>query len=655
MVFFLPIQSEFKYNFEENKYWQYPDLYAEFGFPLVKSSKQLERERFEIINNFSPYYYLNLELLNDYSKLFDEYLNKIQNLPDTEKFVSQKSKYHDLGFSKIKEILEKGIIDTAENAKTIYIVEGNRITLRDKESLFSEARASAFLLDALKSSSLESPEIIAPFLENLLKINAVLDSGLTNMALNEELEKIIPFIGVVEKGELIISKGEPIKGETFVKLNSLKDYYEKQELTTPQVFYTIFGFFLLSGIILLIFYVYIKKLYPYIINHSPSLIFILMWFPILGAMLYISTAINNWSPYWIPLAIAPVIIKNFFNSRLAFFTHIVNLILCSFIITPGFEFLFTQIIAGTLVILVINDTYNWNVYLKSIFIIFIGYSLSYLGLNFLKGLSVGQIDLSFFKWIAINSFFTLMAFPLIPILEKIFGFVSTGKLTELLDFNHPLVMQLSSKAPGTFQHSIQVSLLAEAASRKVGCNTLLVKTGALYHDIGKTFQPDFFIENINKNQMNPHNQLTPSESATQIIDHVKQGLYLGEKYKLPKVILDFIETHHGTSLVHFFYQKARSLDPENIDDGMFRYKGPLPITKEQTILMLADSLEAASRTLGDNNPETINNFVEKIISYKIGEEQLYQSELTFSELSEIKKVFIENLKALYHQRIVYPS
>lgn len=655
MVFFLPIHSEFKYNFEENKYWQHPDLYAEFGFPLVKSAQQLDQERSEIIKNFSPFYKLNLELINEYSNLFDEYLNRIQNLPETEKLISERSKYHDFGLSKIKEVLETGIIDSDENANSIYIVEGNKISLRDKESFFSEASASSFLLEALNTSNLKSPEIIAPFLENLLKANAVLDTGITNMALEEELNKIIPFIGVVEKGELIISKGEPIKGETLVKLNSLKDYYEKQELTTPQVVYSIFGFFLLSGIVLLIFYVYIKKLYPHIISHSPSLLFILMWFPILGAMLYVSTTINTWSPYWVPFAIAPVIIKNFFNSRLAFFTLIVNLILCSFLIAPGFEFSFTQIISGTLVILVINDTYNWNVYLKSIFIIFIGYALSYLGLNFLKGLSLEQIDLTFFKWIAINSFFTLMAFPLIPILEKLFGFVSTGKLNELQDFNHPLLMQLSSKAPGTFQHSIQVSLLAEAASRKIGCNAALVKTGALYHDIGKTIQPDFFIENINKNQPNPHNQLTPIESAAQIIDHVNQGLLLGKKYKLPKVILDFIETHHGTSLVHFFYHKARNQNPEKIDDNLFRYKGSQPYTKEQTILMLADSLEAASRTLSDNNPDTIENFVDKIIRDKIGEGQLYQSDLTFSELSQIKKVFFENLKSVYHQRIVYPS
>lgn len=655
MVFFLPIHSEFKYDFEENKYWQYPDLYAEFGFPIIKSSQQLEKERSEIIKNFYPYYTLNLDLIKEYSSLFDDYFNRIQNLPETEKLISQKGKYHDLGFSKIKEIIQTGIIDTAEKASSIYIVDGNKITLRNKETLFSEASASSFLLDALNNSNLESPEIIAPFLENLLKVNAVLDSGISNMALEEELNQIIPFIGVVEKGELIISKGEPIKGETLVKLNSLKDFYEKQELTTPQVFYTIFGFFLLSGIVLLIFYVYIKKLYPQIISHSPSLIFILMWFPILGAMLYISTTLNNWSPYWTPLAIAPVIIKNFFNSRLAFFTHIVNLILCSFLITPGFEFSFTQIIAGTLVILVINDTYNWNVYLKSIFILFFGYALSYLGLNFLKGLSIGQIDLSFFKWIAINSFFTLMAFPLIPILEKIFGFVSTGKLNELQDFNHPLLMQLSSKAPGTFQHSIQVSLLAEAASRRIGCNAALVKTGALYHDIGKTLMPNFFIENIHQKDLNPHSDLSPIESATHIIDHVNQGVLLGKKYKLPKVILDFIETHHGTSLVHFFYHKAKNLIPEKIDENLFRYKGPLPFTKEQTILMLADSLEAASRTLADNHPETIDVFVDKIIRDKIGEGQLYHSDLTFSELSLIKKVFIENLKSVYHQRIVYPG
>ena len=653
--FFLPLQSAFKYSYQENKFWQYPDLYAEFGFPLLKSTESIENEKNEILNNFTPYYFLNKDSLQSFSTKYYNYILRIEESQDLKINNEEKNEFHDLGLSLIKRIYDTGIILDNESNQNFNIVEQNSIVLRDRSSFFTESSAITFFLDYLKNSNLKNSEILAPFLENLIHPNVVLDSSLSNIALEEKLNQILPFKGVVEKGELIVSKGEPINKIVLQKLDSLKFYYRNQEISSNQLIFTIIGFFLLSGIVLIIYFIYLQKLFPEIVQSWSSLVFIIMWFPILGAMLYISTNINNWSVYLVPFAISPVIIKNFFNSRLAFFTHIVNLILCSFLISPGFEFSFTQIIAGTLVILVINDSYNWNVYLKSIFIIFIGYSLSFLGLNFLKGVPLLQIDFTFFKWIGLNSFFTLMAFPLIPILEKIFGFVSTGKLNELQDFNHPLLIDLSSKAPGTFQHSIQVSLLAEAAARKIGCNALLVKTGALYHDIGKTIQPDFFIENINPRNSNPHDKINPIQSATHIIDHVNQGILLGKKYKLPKVILDFIETHHGTSLVNYFFHKANKLSQEPIDEKQFRYPGPLPFTKEQTILMIADSLEAASRTLSNINGDTIELFVDKIIDHKNSEGQFYYSNLTFSELSTIKQIFCEKLKSMNHQRIEYPS
>jgi cyclic-di-AMP phosphodiesterase PgpH len=655
MVLFLPIKSGFNINYADQKFWQLPDLYADFSFPLIKTDEEINEEKNAIKNGLYPFFVLDTSSISSYSDRFKAYVSEIKNLPESEFIRSDEVLFGQTGYILINELLSKGIISEAEPDLKINLITGNEITVRKTDSFFTIPSARAYLFDYLTNTKLNNPEILVPFLETFIRPNVALDSAMTAVALQDQLDQIIPYKGVIEKGALIVSKGEPIKGDVLLRLDSLKNYYSNQQLSKRQIVHTIVGFVLLSLIVLSIFYTYLHRLYPEIIQNTAQLGFILLWFPLYAALLYYATAINDWSPYIIPFAIVPIIIKNFFNSRLAFFTHIVNLILCSFIIAPGFEFSFSQIIAGTLVIIVIDDSYDWNIYLKSILFIFSGYALSYLGLNLLKGNSFIDLDFAYFKWIAINSFFTLLAFPLIPIMEKIFGFVAGGRLAELSDLNHPLLVKLATNAPGTYQHSIQVSLLAEAAARKIGANSFLVKVGALYHDIGKMINPSFFIENQESGIDSPHASLSPAESAKAITNHVAEGVKLAQEYGLPGIIIDFIKSHHGTSTVYFFYHKQKKSGSTPIDLSEFSYPGPLPITKEQSILMLADSVEAASRTLSDTSKGAISNFIHNIVTEKIKEGQLNESILSFSEIAQISSVFEENLKSVYHQRIAYPA
>lgn len=463
-----------------------------------------------------------------------------------------------------------------------------------------------------------------------------------------------PITMTYKAGDLIIKNGEEV---TPVKHKSLKTYFnfklDKAKVSSQSIIYFL-GYFLLTALILGALILFSIKYFPEITGSLRGIIFLVIWPVIFSAAVFLINLNPSLSPYLIPFCLVPIIVYNFYGERLALFIHIVVVLIASFLSGLGYEFTFLQILAGIITLLVITETRYWNVFFKTIIVILVTYFLGYLGLAMINSGSINASEFRIFGWLGINALLLLLAYPFIPIVERIFGFTSSISLAELADMNSPLLKELSIKAPGTLQHSLQVANLSEAAADKIGANSILVKTAALYHDIGKMKRPEYYIEN--SKGVNHHESLNNFESAEVIIDHIIAGEQMAKKAKLPKIIIDFVTTHHGTTRVEYFYRNQLKQEPDReFDESLFRYPGPKPITKEQTIMMIADSLEAASKSLRNPTGKDIDELMEKIIDHKISQGQLSDSDLTFSELDQCKEVWSGLLRSINHVRIEYPK
>ena len=360
------------------------------------------------------------------------------------------------------------------------------------------------------------------------------------------------------------------------------------------------------------------------------------------------------SAYLIPFCIIPIVIKTFYDTRLALFTHIVVVLIASFLSKQGYEFTFLTILAGIVVLLTEVNTRDLTRFFYSILYLLLTYAIGYFSLSLIQEGQLTDIDYSAYTWLVINVVLTLLAYPLIPLLERFFGFTSSISLMELSDMNRPLLRKLALDAPGTLQHSLQVANLSEAAAQAIGADALLVKVAALYHDIGKTKQPAYFIEN--QSGQNPHDDISYLDSAKIIISHVTDGIEMAKKARLPKLLINFIRTHHGDTRVEYFYRNYLKDHPgESIDEAIFRYPGPRPQSKEETILMLADSIEAACKSLKNPSEADLNDLIEKIVSGKIQHGQLDKSTMSFQELEQCKQIFKQIMKSVHHVRIEYPD
>lgn len=474
----------------------------------------------------------------------------------------------------------------------------------------------------------------------------------TQVANTNPLDSIQEPIQVdFEKGDLLMRKGEEV---TQFKNKILSGYFSQKVDFTAKRYVYFAGYFLLTAMILGALLLFSIKYFPQITQTFSGVIFLVIWPVLFSFIVFIINMNDSISPYLIPFCLVPIIVFNFYGGRLALFIHIVVVLIASFLSGLGYEFTFLQILAGIVTLLVITETRYWNVFFRTILFIMATYLVGYLGLALINSGSLNASEYKTFGWLAVNSLLLLLAYPFIPIVEKLFGFTSSILLAELADMNKPLLKELSIKAPGTLQHSLQVANLSEAAADKIGANGILVKTAALYHDIGKMKQPELYIEN--SKGVNHHEKLNNFESAKIIIEHVTEGIVMAKKAKLPKVLIDFIATHHGTTRVEYFYRNQLSSEPDRqFDESLFRYPGPKPSTKEQTIMMIADSLEAASKSLKSPTGQDIDQLIDKIIDHKIDNGQLSDSDLTFNELAICKEVWSSLLRSINHVRIEYPS
>ncbi|WP_396633879.1 HD family phosphohydrolase [Maribacter sp. R86514] len=655
IVFFLPKGGKFKYEFQKGKPWQFENLYAPFDFSIQKTDAEIEKEKQVIESNQLPYYRYDQAEVSNVAKEFEQ---KFENkwgraaLGDNQK---SRLKY----FSKVvlDSVYAKGILQN--NGKQvqrnyIYLVKDNearkvRVSdfyrVNEINNLVSKVLAENNLAAFEKDTQALFFDIIAP--------NVSFDNSLTQKARAEALSKLSYTRGTVDQGRLIIAKGEVVEAENLKILESLKSEYESELWTANNYYYILIGYTVLVALVLIMLFLFLKKYRRTVYDNNVKVTFI--FFNIL-LMVFITTMVikyNDQLVFVVPLCILPLILKTFFDARLGLFVHVLTILILGFVVPNSFEYIFLQIITGIVTILTVSELYKRANLFVSVGQITLIYIIGYLAFH-----TIHEGDLSDIEWYTLglfllNGMITLFVQPLIYIYEKVFGLVSDVSLLELSDTNSKLLKELSNKAPGTFHHSLQVANLAEAAANEIGANAMLVRVGALYHDIGKMNDPTYFTENQVTN-VNPHDELSPKDSARIIIDHVIKGIEIARKNNIPDRIIDFIRSHHGTTLVFYFYMKQKELE-EDVNEEDFRYPGPLPFSRETAILMMADSVEAASKSLKNPTFLIIDEFVDKIISGQMKANQFLNADITFKEIETIKKIFKQKLINIYHLRVEYPE
>ena len=654
IVYMFPKSGKFKYNFDKGKPWQSEDLLAPFDFATKKLPEEIDKEKQAIIENNPVYFDIDLAVEH---KVNDNYQTMFkQVIPDS--IIGRGDLIFDVGKRILEGIYTFGVLDEDYNypkGKSVILVENQR---QIASGVFSDFMGltgfKTFTEEELQKAGLSkySTNLVSLFFD-IIKPNITLDQSFTDNALQDELSKISPTRGNIEKGTLIISKGEIVEGSKYNILKSLQSEYESQVWTKSSYYWIVFAYTLLVSLALLMLLLFLRKYRIDVFLDNTKVTFI--FFNIL-LMILITTLVINYNSkyvYVVPLCILPLVLKAFFDARLGLFTHVLTVLLLGFIVPNSYEYMFLQIIAGIVTILTISELYKRANLFISVGQITIIYIIAYFAFFVIHEGSIVELKFENFGLFVLCGLATLFVQPLIYIYEKLFGLVSDVSLLELSDTNTNLLKELSNKAPGTFHHSLNVANLAEASANEIGANAMLVRVGALYHDIGKMKSPTYFTENQSTG-INPHDELSPKESSKIIINHVIDGIEIAKKYNLPDRVIDFIRTHHGTSLVYYFYSKEREND-EDIDKEEFRYPGPRPFSKETAILMICDSVEAASKSLKEPSSSKIDKFVESIVGKQMEGGQFLNANITFKEIQSIKKVVKNKLANIFHLRIEYPE
>ena len=523
------------------------------------------------------------------------------------------------------------------------------------ESINQNANLEDIVSRLIREKRLEAyQDAYSPLLLRVLRPNVSLDTRLTQKELENRLNNISLTRGSVDEGKLIIAKGEVVEADNLKMLESLKAEYESELWTANNAYFILAGYTILVALVLMMLLLFLKKYRPAVYRNNINVTFI--FFNIL-VMVFLTTLVVKYDAdlvYVVPLCILPLILKTFFDARLGLFVHVLTVLILGFVVPNSFEYIFLQIVAGIVTILTVSELYKRANLFISVGQITLIYILGYFAFHIIHEGNLDNVIWVNFGFFLLNGMITLFAQPLIYIYEKMFGMVSDVSLLELSDTNSKLLKEMSNKAPGTFNHSLQVANLAEAAANEIGANAMLVRVGALYHDIGKMNNPTYFTENQTTN-INPHDDLDPKSSAEIIIRHVIEGIEMARKNKLPDRIIDFIRTHHGTTLVYYFYKKFKEEHPEATAEKYFRYPGPIPFSRETAILMMSDAVEAASKSLVNPTYPIIDEFVDRIVGGQMQAGQFLNADITFKDIESVKKVLKQRLTNIYHLRVEYPE
>jgi len=657
IIFTLPKQAKFRYEYGKGRIWNQKDLVSPYNFAILKTNAELDADKDAALRSISPIYEYGPQVEKQELENFkNDFEIKWHNASLNEK---QKEAYLKCGTDLLSAIYQKGLLElnkrfqrAAENYE-VTILQNKIAQTKNTAALFTRERALSYCDQVLtKRSNIDKPFLIG-LLQDHIQYNLVYDQQMTQQIENELLESISQTRGMVQKGELIIAKGSVINQDIYQKLESYKKAFEDNVQVTGDKKMVLLGQFLLVFLVLSLLVVFLF-LFRKDIYHDNRLVGLIL-LVITSMLVTLSWAIRFQIPnlYYIPYCIVPIIIRILFDTRLALNIHLLVVLIAGFFVPNSFEFAFYELTAGMVSIYSIKNLIRREQFLISALLIAGCYLVSFLGISFIREGSFSSIDWNDFIPFIVSVSLTLLAYPLIYAFEKVFGITSDITLIELTNTNSSVLRDLAFNAPGTFQHSLQVANLAETAIYTIGGNALLVRAGALYHDIGKIENPQFFIENQNQG-FNPHDKLSYEESARVIIRHVQKGVELARKKNLPEIIVDFIRTHHGNTRVDFFYQSFLKNFPEKlVDENIFKYPGPIPFSKETGVLMLADSVEAASRALKEPNFKSINDLVDRLVNYKLDQGQLKNSNITLKEIETVKSIFKKMLMGIYHVRIDY--
>ena len=654
IVYFLPNEGKFNYQFDINKPWKYGLLQASFDFPIYKNDIPVQKEQDSILADYQPYFQIDKEAeKNVLSKLREDYNKTLRHsLPGTDyvRYIERtlKALYEDgiIAGNDLKRMEEDSII-------AIRLVDKNVATSRFIDQLYTVKEAYEYLLNA-DTTHYKKKILQQCNLNDYITPNLVYDEEKSEAAQKDLLSNISWANGFVLNGQKIIDRGEIVDEQTYNILESLRKEWEKRSDSVQEKRLTLAGQILYVGIFLFCFMAYLELFRAdyYERKGTLTLLFaLIVFFPVLSSIMVEQ---NLSSIYVVPFAMIPIIVRVFLDSRTAFMAHVTIILLCSITLRFPHEFILLQVVAGMVAIYSLRELSQRSQLLRTALVVFISYALLYFAFELIHEDDLTKLNTRMYIYFMINGILLLFAYPLLFLLEKIFGFTSDVTLVELSNINNSLLREMSEVAPGTFQHSLQMANLAAAAANKIGGKSQLVRTGALYHDIGKMVNPAFFTEN--QSGVNPHKSLSYEQSAQVIISHITDGLKLAEKHNLPKVIKDFISTHHGRGLTKYFYISYKNEHPdEEVDQEKFRYPGPNPFTKEQAVLMMADSVEAASRSLPEYTEESISTLVDKIIDTQVSEGYFKECPITFKDIATVKALFKEKLKTMYHTRISYPE
>lgn len=651
IVWFLPRNEGRMYRYDVGKPWMYGSVIAKFDFPIYKTDEAIKHEQDSLLKHFQPYYSLNpLIEKKQVERFLHDYEQGINGLP---------KEYVGIVARQMQEIYQMGIINTNEynnifkdSTSMIRFVSGKNAKSLKVSSFYSTIAAYEHIF-ANEKLAAQRAILSRCNLNNYIEANIVYDKEKSDAEKNDLLSSIPLASGMVMSGQKIIDRGEIVNDYTCRVLNSFDKEMKRRSSTQDEIITTFIGQILFVLILVMMFTSYLtlfRKDYFEKPRSITMLYTMITLFPILVSMMMKH---NFFSVYIIPFAMAAIFVRVFMDSRTAFITHVTMILICAAAVKYQYEFIIVQLASGLVAIYSLRELSKRSQIFITAILVTISSCIVYLALQLMQDNQVFNIDPSMYTYFIINGIFLLLSYPMMYLIEKLFGFISNVTLFELSNTNKGLLRNLSEIAPGTFQHSITVGNLAAEIANRIHANSLLVRTGALYHDIGKMTNPVFFTEN--QAGVNPHDQLSDLESAQIIISHVTEGLKLAEKFNLPGIIKDFISTHHGTGLTKYFYINYCNEHPdEQVDKEMFQYPGPNPFTREQAILMMADTVEAASRSLNEYTEESISTLTNKLIDSQVADGFFRECPITFRDIALAKSVLIERLKSIYHTRISYP-
>jgi len=657
IVFTLPKQAKFRYEYDRGRIWTQKDLVSPYNFAILKTQPEIENDQRAALHSVTPAYQLDSDM--EPAQL-DGFKNDLEiKWHDSGIADKKKQTYLNVGGDLLKEIYDRGILNLnpkyQQNQQNYALQILNKNVAADKNTaeLYTKEKALAYCDQQLSRRKDIDKAFLLDLIQGRVQNNLKYDDKLTARLEKEALEGLSQTRGMVQKGEVIVGKGSVINDAIYQKLESFKKAFEDNARVNGDKRLVLLGQFLLVSIVICLLVVFLYLFRRDIYEDNRLVCLILLVVTVMLASLSLAIRLQLPNLYYIPYCIVPIIIRILFDTRLALNIHILVILVAGFFVPNSFEFAYFEITAGMVSIYSIKNLIRREQFLISAVIITFGYFLAFLGISFIREGSFSTIDWTDFVPFVVSVLLTLLAYPLIYAFEKVFAITSDITLIELTNTNAPLLRELAFTAPGTFQHSLQVANLAENAIFSIGGNALLVRAGALYHDIGKIENPLYFIENQSPG-FNPHDKLSYEESAQIIIRHVSKGIEMARKANLPEIVIDFIRTHHGNTRVDYFYQSFLKNFPEKfVNENIFRYPGPIPYSKETGVLMLADSVEAASRSLREPDEKSISDLVDRIVKYKLNQDQLKDSNITLKDIETIKAIFKRMLGSIYHVRMDY--